>query len=117
MGTPGGPVAFVTPRRVWRRLEFHFVKMADTEMTPEQMMEAKKKRQFRKFTFRGVDLDKLLDLSNEEFMELVHALARRRMTRGLKRKPMELPKGIKTRLRDMLIVPEMIGSVVGIYNG
>jgi small subunit ribosomal protein S15e len=31
--------------------------------------------------------------------------------------PMERPKGIKTHLRDMLIVPEMIGSVVGIYNG
>ena len=30
---------------------------------------------------------------------------------------MERPKGIKTHLRDMLIVPEMIGSVVGIYNG
>ena len=56
-----------------------------------------------------------------------------RMSRGLKRKPMALikrlrkakkeaptgekPKGIKTHLRDMLIVPEMIGSIVGIYNG
>lgn len=29
----------------------------------------------------------------------------------------EKPKGIKTHLRNMLIVPEMIGSIVGIYNG
>ena len=31
--------------------------------------------------------------------------------------PGEKPKGIKTHLRSMLIVPEMIGSIVGIYNG
>ncbi|CAM9283932.1 unnamed protein product [Choristocarpus tenellus] len=108
--------------------------MADTgEMSAEQVAEMRKKRTFRKFTFRGVDLEKLLDLSMEEFMELVHARARRRMSRGLKRKPMALikrlrkakkdaapgekPKGIKTHLRNMLIVPEMIGSIVGIYNG
>ncbi|CAM9668351.1 unnamed protein product, partial [Ectocarpus sp. 13 AM-2016] len=55
----------------------------------------RKKRTFRKFTFRGVDLDKLLDLSMEEFMELVHARARRRMSRGLKRKPMALIKRLR----------------------
>ncbi len=36
--------------------------------------------------FRGVDLEKLLDLGNEEFMQMVHARARRRMMRGLTRK-------------------------------
>ncbi|KAG9410399.1 ribosomal protein S15 [Aphanomyces cochlioides] len=66
-------------------------------------------------------------------MELVNARARRRFSRGLKRKPMALikrlrkakqeakplerPRGIKTHLRNMIIVPEMIGSVVGVYNG
>ena len=30
---------------------------------------------------------------------------------------MERPEGIKTHLRNMIIVPEMIGSVVGVYNG
>jgi len=55
------------------------------------------------------------------------------MTRGLKRKPMALikklrkakkecaaldkPKAVKTHLRDMIVVPEMIGSVVKVYNG
>ncbi len=29
----------------------------------------------------------------------------------------EKPATIKTHLRDMIIVPEMIGSVVGVYNG
>ena len=31
--------------------------------------------------------------------------------------PNEEPAVVKTHLRDMIIVPEMIGSVVGIYNG
>ena len=72
-------------------------------------------------------------MSNEELMQLVHARARRRFSRGLKRKPMafikrlrkakknatelEKPDCVKTHLRNMVIVPEMVGSVVGIYNG
>ncbi|GMH66550.1 hypothetical protein TL16_g04457, partial [Triparma laevis f. inornata] len=102
-------------------------------MDAEKVAELRKKRAFRKFTFRGIDLDKLLDLTNDELMDLVTARARRRMSRGLKRKPMALikrlrnakknaapgekPRGIKTHLRNMIIVPEMIGSIVGIYNG
>lgn len=55
------------------------------------------------------------------------------MIRGLKRKPMALikrirkskaeatgedkPVAIKTHLRNMIIVPEMIGGVVGIHSG
>mmetsp|Transcript_100515 Transcript_100515/g.216874 ORF Transcript_100515/g.216874 Transcript_100515/m.216874 type:complete len:153 (-) Transcript_100515:58-516(-) len=93
----------------------------------------RKKRQFKKFTFRGVELDKLLDLSNEELLNYVHSRARRRMQRGLTRKPMALmkklrkakaaagpldrPEPVKTHLRNMLIMPEMIGSQLAIYNG
>ncbi|CAK9271855.1 unnamed protein product [Sphagnum jensenii] len=92
-----------------------------------------KKRTFKKFTFRGVDLDALLDMSSDELVELFHARARRRFQRGLKRKPMALikklrkakreapagekPEPVRTHLRNMIIVPEMIGSVIGVYNG
>jgi small subunit ribosomal protein S15e len=31
--------------------------------------------------------------------------------------PGEKPDTVKTHLRDMIIVPEMIGSQVGVYNG
>jgi len=78
-------------------------------------------------------LRRLLDLSSEELRDLVHARARRRFNRGLKRKPMglikklrkakkeakpnEKPDLVKTHLRDMIIVPEMIGSIIGIYSG
>ena len=99
----------------------------------EEQAALKKKRTFRKYSYRGVDLDQLLDLSNEQLMELVHCRARRRFSRGMKRKPLQLmkrlrkakkeagpmekPECIKTHLRDMIIVPEMIGSVIGVYNG
>lgn len=95
--------------------------------------EMKRRRTFRKFSYRGVELDQLLDLSNEQFVDLVHARARRRFQRGLKRGPMALikklrkakketppnekPAVVKTHLRNMIVVPEMIGSVIGIYNG
>jgi small subunit ribosomal protein S15e len=117
--------------------------MADAEAI--HAAELKKKRQFRKFSYRGVDLEDLLDKSSEEvnrskircsnlqLTQLVHARARRRFQRGLKRRattlltklrkakteapPNEKPAAVKTHLRDMIVLPEMIGSVIGIYNG
>ncbi|CAM4937158.1 unnamed protein product [Rotaria socialis] len=109
------------------------INMADQDATGVTAAELKKKRTFRKFTFRGVDLDQLLDMNNEQLMPLLHCRARRRLSRGLKRKPMALikrlrkakketpelekPQAIKTHLRDMIIVPEMVGCVVGVHQG
>jgi small subunit ribosomal protein S15e len=31
--------------------------------------------------------------------------------------PGEKPDAVNTHLRDMIILPEMVGSVVGVYNG
>lgn len=31
--------------------------------------------------------------------------------------PPEKPEVVKTHLRDMIILPEMVGSMVGVYNG
>lgn len=31
--------------------------------------------------------------------------------------PNEKPDVVKTHLRNMIIVPEMVGSIVGVYNG
>lgn len=36
-----------------------------------RIAESRKKRSFKKFTFRGIDLDKLLDLKPEELLPLV----------------------------------------------
>merc|ERR1712130_984615 len=64
------------------------------------MGEKKKRRQFRKFTFRGVDLDQLLDLSSEQLMELFDCRARRRYNRGLTRKPMTLVKRLRKAKKE-----------------
>merc|ERR1712070_1356834 len=92
--------------------------MADADYDPEQAAALKAKRSFRKFSYRGIDLDELLDLSSEQLRDVVHARARRRFNRGLKRKPMglikklrkakqeappnEKPAVVKTHLRDMI---------------
>merc|ERR1712098_95744 len=94
-----------------------------------------KKKTFRKYSYRGVDLENLLVMPMGDLMELVHARARRRFKHGLNRKYYSLlkrlrkakkecntadgekPECIKTHLRNMIILPEMIGSVVGVYNG
>ncbi|CAG8655050.1 2299_t:CDS:2, partial [Acaulospora colombiana] len=90
--------------------------MADTEVTdPQLAAELKKKRTFRTFSYRGIELEKLLDMSNDDvgsyiLISVLHALIKNAP-------PNEKPTVVKTHLRDMIIVPEMIGSVVGIYNG
>ena len=40
--------------------------------------DAPRKRTFRKFSYRGVDLDALLDMGVNELVQLFHARARRR---------------------------------------
>ncbi|KAJ5427036.1 hypothetical protein N7501_005053, partial [Penicillium viridicatum] len=131
------PSSFAFRDTVERRFIGISAKMADTEYVSffalALQAQIKKRRQFRKFSYRGIDLDQLLDLSSEQLRDVVHARARRRFNRGLKRKPMglikklrkakqeakpnEKPDLVKTHLRDMIVVPEMIGSVVGIYSG
>ena len=105
-------------------------------LSPEEIAriaESRKKRSFKKFTFRGIDLDKLLDLKPEELLPLFTSRIRRRLQRPIKRKhkalvkklknakkntgPLEKPAIIKTHLRDLIITPELIGSIVAIYNG
>lgn len=68
--------------------------MAD-EIDLDAVAQLRKKRQFKKFTYRGLELEKLLDLSHDELLTILHARARRRMQRGLKRKPMALIKKLR----------------------
>ncbi|KAK2086021.1 ribosomal protein S15 [Saguinus oedipus] len=91
-----------------------------------------KKRTFWKFTYCSVDLDQLLNMSYEQLMQLYSARQRLR-NQGLRRKqhlllkclrkakkevpPLEKPEVVKTHLRDMIILPEMVGSMVGVYSG
>uniref|UniRef100_A0A914RSH1 40S ribosomal protein S15 n=1 Tax=Parascaris equorum TaxID=6256 RepID=A0A914RSH1_PAREQ len=70
---------------------------------------------------------------NDQLAKLLPCRARRRLARGLKRKHLTLlarlrrakkeasvlekPATVKTHLRDMLVLPEMVGSMIGVYNG
>ena len=94
----------------------------------------KKKRTFRQFFYRGIDLESLLKLSNTQLLEKLGSRARRRLSHrplgygpnALIKKirkarkeagPNEKPALVKTHLRNMIIVPEMIGAQIGVYNG
>jgi len=95
--------------------------------------EQRKKRTFRKVTYRGLELDQLLDQTPKQLSQTVGSRVRRRLDRGLKRRqhqllkklknakkkvvPPEKPEPVKTHLRNMPIIPEMVGSIIGVYNG
>ncbi|KAI3911722.1 hypothetical protein MKX01_029483 [Papaver californicum] len=92
----------------------------ETEVATEQP----KRRTLRKFAFGGVDLDALLDMSTDDLVKLFTARARRRQPMALIKKlpkrdapQSEKPEPIRTHLQKMIIAPEMIGSIVGVYNG
>uniref|UniRef100_A0A8C5YK47 40S ribosomal protein S15 n=1 Tax=Marmota marmota marmota TaxID=9994 RepID=A0A8C5YK47_MARMA len=67
----------------------------------------------------------------EQLMQL-YSSCQQRLNRSLRRKqhsvlkrlrkakkeapPMEKPEVVKAHLRDMIILPEMVGSMVGVYN-
>ena len=82
------------------------------------------------FTYRGHTLDELQELSIEEVAELLPARQRRTIERGLSvehEKLLERARGagpeetandpIRTHLRDMPILPEMVGLTFAVHNG
>ena len=85
----------------------------------------------RAFRYRGYTFDKLQSLSMDEFIELLPSRQRRSLQRGLtieQRKLLEKirrvknsgnasKKPIKTHVRDMIILPEMVGMVILVHNG
>jgi ribosomal protein uS19 len=93
----------------------------------------KKKYVHKKYTYRGIALEELLDKSGSEMMQLFNARQRRRLSRGLNVKVKnfiqklrktksnlaygEKPAVVKTHLRNQIVMPEMVGSVAGVYNG
>ncbi|MCD4764981.1 MAG: 30S ribosomal protein S19 [Methanosarcinales archaeon] len=76
------------------------------------------------FTYRGKTLQDLKSLSLEEFAKLLPARQRRTINRGLgdehKKILNKINDGdttIKTHLRDMIILPGMVGLNLEIHNG
>ncbi len=86
----------------------------------------------REFTYRGLTLNQLQNISMDEFINLLPSRQRRSLHRGLQppqrillekiREAKEKPeKGnasvVKTHVRDMIILPEMVGVTVQVHNG
>ena len=82
------------------------------------------------FTYRGYTLDELQDMDLEEVAELLPARVRRSINRGLSYEKQQLldeareadeeetaNNPIRTHLRDMPIVPEMVGLTFAVHNG
>jgi small subunit ribosomal protein S19 len=86
----------------------------------------------KEFMYRGHDLSSLQGMSMDEFINLLPSRQRRSLQRGLTpeqrillekmRKAQEAAmKGeeatIKTHVRDMVILPEMVGAKIAVHNG
>jgi small subunit ribosomal protein S19 len=85
----------------------------------------------KKFSYRGLSREELQKLPREEFIHLVTARARRTLKRNeefpqhsrekLLEKIGKEKEGAKIRLRthqrDMVVLPEMVGHRIEVYNG
>jgi small subunit ribosomal protein S19 len=78
----------------------------------------------KEFTYKGKTLEELKKMSISEFKDLLPARQRRSLKRGLTdqqkillKKVKNKEKDIETHCRDMVILPEMIGFMVKVYNG
>ena len=83
----------------------------------------------KEFKYRGVSTEELQNLSLEKLFELLPARQRRSLTRGVtddKRKLLEetklakagkLTNPIKTHLRDVIIMPYMVGVTINVFSG
>ncbi len=83
----------------------------------------------KKFDYRGIPLSELENMSLEKLFQLFNARQRRSLTRGItdgKRKLIEEIKAakagkiknpIKTHVRDLIVLPYMVGVTVNVFSG
>jgi small subunit ribosomal protein S19 len=86
----------------------------------------------KEFAYRGYNLSQLQNLSMDEFIILLPSRQRRSLHHGFPpehrillekiRKAREdlrqgKPVTVKTHLRDMIILPEMVGISISVHNG
>jgi small subunit ribosomal protein S19 len=83
----------------------------------------------KEFRYRGFTFEQMLEMSMDDFLSLLTARARRSLKRGLyyeQRRILEkiraakegrYDKPIRTHCRDVIILPEMVGLTVHVYNG
>jgi len=87
----------------------------------------------REFHYRGYSMTDLQAMSMDEFIRLLPSRQRRSLQRGLNQEQRKLlesirkvkenqgsaqkPTVIKTHVRDMIILPEMVGATLLVHNG
>ena len=86
----------------------------------------------KEFSYRGHNLSSLIGMSMDEFINLLPSRQRRSLQRGLTpeqrilleklREAKEAQKqgkevNLKTHVRDLIILPEMVGIKIQIHNG
>lgn len=79
----------------------------------------------KEFHFRGRSLEEIKQMSIEDFARMLASRDRRRLKRGMTEPQKKLLENIKknpqkfhkTHLREMIILPQMVGIKVGIYTG
>lgn len=81
----------------------------------------------KQFTYKGKTLEELQKLDIKEFAKLLPSRQRRSLLRGLTEQEKKLllkikklkdsKKQIKTQVRDMIVLPEMIGSQLLVHSG
>ena len=86
----------------------------------------------KEFSYRGHSLNSLTGMSMDEFINLLPSRQRRSLQRGLTpeqrilleklREAKEAQKqgkeaSIKTHVRDLIILPEMVGAKIQVHNG
>ena len=81
-------------------------------------------RRREEFTYRGFKIDELQAMGISELLPLMPARARRKIVRGFSRgeetllaKIREGDEKVRTHLRDMIVMPEMVGKSIEIYTG
>ncbi|KAI5165384.1 small subunit ribosomal protein S15e [Nematocida sp. ERTm5] len=96
--------------------------------------QAQKRKTFRRFEYRGIDFEDLVKMPIEEFSKLLKSAARRRVRRGFTQKEIQFlldcekskmaaeggrdkPECVTTHCRSMIIFPQLVGCVLGVYNG
>jgi len=86
----------------------------------------------RDFIYRGYNLKELQQMSMDDFIRLLPSRQRRSLKRGLSQDQRKLLeklrrarresegseiKTVETHSRDMIILPEMVGITIQVYNG
>lgn len=79
----------------------------------------------KEFTYKGYNIDQLRKMGLDEFAKLLPARQRRSLKRGIKEQQKTLLEDlrkagdaiVKTHVRNMIVLPEMVGKKISVYDG